>query len=39
MQPTGDSLHVVFQLMHGAFVQVAAEEREQVGRQEEWLHQ
>lgn len=34
-----DSLHAAFQLMHSAFVQVAAEESEQVGGQEERLHQ
>lgn len=34
-----DSLHVAFQLVHSAFVQVAAEEREQVWGQEERLHQ
>lgn len=34
-----DSLHVAFQLMHSALVQIAAEECEQVWGQEERLHQ
>lgn len=32
-------LHVAFELMHSAFVQVSAEEGEQVWGQEERLHQ
>lgn len=36
---TGNLLHVAFELINGAFVQVPAEEREQVWGQEERLHQ
>lgn len=34
-----DLLHITFQLVHGALVQVPAEEGEQVRGQEEWLHE
>lgn len=34
-----DLLHIALELIHGAFVQVTAEEREQVWGQEERLHQ
>lgn len=32
-----DLLHVVLELLDGAFVQIATEQREQIGGQEEWL--
>lgn len=34
-----NSLYVALELVDGALVQVAAEERQQVGREEEGLHQ
>lgn len=33
------SLHVALQLMYSAFVQITAEESEQVGRKEKWLYE
>lgn len=32
-----DLLHVILELLDGAFVQIATEQREQIGGQEEWL--